>query len=577
MDIHIFAISGDLIKIKSILLSAKNKKKLVNSYDDNGMTPLMLAIKSPATTLELITFLIEAGANVNKVSNGFMGDHRSVLSIALGVGNPTIVELLLERGADIHYNRNEYDALLDAVHGRSIAKDNNLIPLLKLIIAHGAPLQGVTEYCESGIRVVSHYGRFDAVKLLLDSGADSSQLSWTPLMKAIALGTNKEVKTLLESGSSLESTDSWKRTPWLLAIQTGSISKAKLLLQYGANQNALGNVGSPSLFYSIGNGHEEMLEWLLTLDMDIEQPNEHGTTILMEAAERGDISAVKVLLKNGAKVDKEEDEQTALSYANTADVASELLAAGADPAQLNSESKRALLGLQPEESDEYRLVTTNDFKKGRYHRYGKSNPENINEPFWEAMIRSGVSSWHATQAFSKYMNKPEKPVWTADRFGQSITFLSDGRIVLIGGEHEDYYDPDFFIYNDVFVLDRKNNITIYGYPKEIFPPTDFHTATLVGNDIYLIGSLGYMDTRQYNKTPVFRLSLNDFHIEALKTTGDNPGRIYKHQASLDSKNKIVISGGNLMIIKDNEEQVVSNSKKYLLDLKSLKWSQNNID
>ena len=43
------------------------------------------------------------------------------------------------------------------------------------------------------------------------------------------------------------------------------------------------------------------------------------------------------------------------------------------------------------------------------------------------------------------------PVWCFSRFGTSLTELPDGRFVQIGGEHEDFYDPDFCIYNDVTV------------------------------------------------------------------------------------------------------------------------------
>ena len=36
--------------------------------------------------------------------------------------------------------------------------------------------------------------------------------------------------------------------------------------------------------------------------------------------------------------------------------------------------------------------------------------------------------------------------------GRSTVWLPDGRVVLIAGEHEDSYDPDFCIYNDVVVI-----------------------------------------------------------------------------------------------------------------------------
>lgn len=98
------------------------------------------------------------------------------------------VALLLNHGADIHYqNHGDYDAIIDAVHGRNITWDSRLIALLDLLLKKDADVNGRTKYCESGIRVASNMGRFDAVALLLDAGANDNELGWTPLMKAIAL------------------------------------------------------------------------------------------------------------------------------------------------------------------------------------------------------------------------------------------------------------------------------------------------------------------------------------------------------------------------------------------------------
>lgn len=80
--------------------------------------------------------------------------------------------------------------------------------------------------------------------------------------------------------------------------------------------------------------------------------------------------------------------------------------------------------------------------------------------------------------------------------------MPDGRAVHIGGEHEDYYDPDFFIYNDVTVVGPDGSIKIRGYSRGVFPPTDFHSATLAGDAILIIGRLGYPDQRVAGRTPV---------------------------------------------------------------------------
>ena len=79
-----------------------------------------------------------------------------------------------------------------------------------------------------------------------------------------------------------------------------------------------------------------------------------------------------------------------------------------------------------------------------------------------------------------------------DRFGMSEDVLDDGRKIYIAGEHEYGYDPEFFIYNDV-IVEEDDVIIIYGYPKEIFPPTDFHSTLYDKNNncIWIVGSLGY--------------------------------------------------------------------------------------
>src|SRR5690349_20987001 len=88
---------------------------------------------------------------------------------ALHAGDPREVERLIQAGTNIRYKRlHGYDALIDAVHGRDISRDDRLIDLLSLLIANGVDLNGITSYKESALRVLSRIGRFDSVRLLLD-------------------------------------------------------------------------------------------------------------------------------------------------------------------------------------------------------------------------------------------------------------------------------------------------------------------------------------------------------------------------------------------------------------------------
>jgi hypothetical protein len=228
--------------------------------------------------------------------------------------------------------------------------------------------------------------------------------------------------------------------------------------------------------------------------------------------------------------------QTALALAGGRDVIIQLLDAAADPWQLGYEGQRLLIGLGETSDDPLLHISKDEFRSGRSLRFGRQNPEQMAEPFWEAMIRAGVSGYEGAHICDS--SNTTHPVWCANRFGQSLTRLPHGRFIQIGGEHEDSYDEDFCIYNDVFVHYSSGAIEIFGYPRDMFPPTDFHSATLIGNYIYIIGSLGYSGTRRFHQTPVGRLDTDTFSIEQLRTSGPAPGWIYGHSATQTSAHDI---------------------------------------
>ena len=144
--------------------------------------------------------------------------------------------------------------------------------------------------------------------------------------------------------------------------------------------------------------------------------------------------------------------------------------------------------------------------------------------------------------------------------------LPDGRLVLIAGEHEDHYDDDFCIYSDVTTLGTDGSVDHFIYPKDVFPPTDFHSATLVEDQIWLIGSLGYPENRKDGQTQVLLLSTKDFSISSVQTNGTAPGWIHDHKAILTT-NGILITGGKI------EPNYRDNDSIFLLNLETLFWEE----
>jgi hypothetical protein len=243
-------------------------------------------------------------------------------------------------------------------------------------------------------------------------------------------------------------------------------------------------------------------------------------------------------------------------------------------------------------------ITREIFDKQRNPRFGKMNPERMNCEFWEWMInapanppkegdrhsevtglflRSGKlksvhGPWKARDYFDVPLNPEEGPIWTAhERMGQTRTKLSDGRIVFVGGECEDSGDPDFYIYNDVIVFGKHGLIDIYGYPRDIFPPTDSHTATLIGDRLIIIGSWGYAEDCIVGFTPVYEIDLTDFHIEKISTSGDAPGWLHDHKAKPLSDGKIIVTGGKYKTKIGDTPRFRFNCEDYSLDTETGTW------
>jgi len=482
------------------------------------------------------------------------------------------VTSLIAAGADVRYqDENGYDALIHAVYGED---DSRLLEMLTLLIGSGAPLTGMSSYGESAVRVLSRTGRFGIVRLLLDAGANLEDIQLNEIMEAVAFGSLTDVQEAVTRDVDLEARDFWERTAWLIAVQTGDVSKAKFLLDCGADSKSKGRCGTPPLFYAIENGHLSMLEWLLEIGADVNQTDDFGGTALMEAADHDNVEAVEILLRAGGDVNHEANTGTALNHSSNRAIILRLLETGANPLELSSEGRRAILGYAPDPEEKMLAVSADDFHKFRSPRFGTTNPEIMNNPFWEGMIRSGLNAYQAEVKIEgeRDYRAEDKPIWCADRFGQSLTFLEDGRIVQIAGEHEDSYDPDFCIYNDVFVHDPDGRITVYGYPDSVFPPTDFHTATLVGRYNYIIGSLGYQGTRKFGETPVYRLDTDTFQIECLQTSGNNPGWIYKHRAIRSAPQEIQITSGKVASNINGVEHHFDNADTFTLNTESLTWA-----
>lgn len=489
------------------------------------------------------------------------------------------------------------------------ADDDKLMPELEKLLHSGADPNEASPYGETAIAQLFMRGRMDGFRLLLDHGVTVDGFEWSELHQAVVLGDLDKVKALA-TGADLATRDSTYRTPYLLACRLGEVEKAAHLRPLTSDDGLISSEEEESaLHIAARGGHVQMLEWLLAQGDDINATDEFGGTALLVAVEYAKPAAVKTLLKAGAdpelgqnlsaslrksqtqpegafakaaalisgsvkkalKLDAMEGMadfyNTPASSAYDPEIARLLVNAGVGPEQFDADMMPDLTGaslITPQN------ITPEMFQKFNGREFGSSNPQTCDNPFYLEQIRSGESGFLARSAIMGDQDEiyDGAPVWSFSRFGRSATLLPDGRWVLIAGEHEDHYDPDFCIYNDVTVLDGKGGVEHNIYPRDVFPPTDFHSATLVEDCIWLIGNLGYAEDRPEGVTQVLRLSLKDFSVEKITTTGENPGWINRHAASLNGR-AIKVSGGKL------EPSYRDLEASYALDLDSLIWKRLN--
>jgi len=223
-------------------------------------------------------------------------------------------------------------------------------------------------------------------------------------------------------------------------------------------------------------------------------------------------------------------------------------------------------------------ITPEQFHEWRSPRRGSTHPENMTNDVWAWIIgqmdedEQYLSAYKVNQLFQGPHSMDAGPCWCFSRFGQTKTELPDGRTLFVAGEHEDFYDPDFYIYNDVVVVEKSGEISIFGYPDDVFPPTDFHTATLTGDSLILIGNLSYPQNRKPGQTQVLRLELDSWRISPVETSGTPPGWIHRHKAFLsDDAGEIRVTHGQ--IDHGDKTSFVENIDDWSLDLQTFRWNR----
>jgi hypothetical protein len=154
-------------------------------------------------------------------------------------------------------------------------------------------------------------------------GAESgnnNEAGLTALMDAVSQGNMEETKLLLDRGADVNAMDSYGNTALILAARSGRSDLVRMLINSGADVNQKDNVGNTPLIDTAryaGESTLNVIEILIAEGADVRAKNIYNNTALMNAVRSGQTDVVELLLREGADINaRAKNGQTALKLAS---------------------------------------------------------------------------------------------------------------------------------------------------------------------------------------------------------------------------------------------------------------------
>ena len=228
--------------------------------------------KQPGSKLDIIRFLLNAGADVNAKDNT---GNTPLLYAAQTSRGGEMLRLFIENGADVNArNSKGKTVLMQAMQYQST-------DIVELLLNKGAAIETQDHDGKTALMWLLYYSLSsgtDNLKLLLDRGADIHARDYfrmTPVMWAANASLCdrriEKVNILLERGAKLNEINLAGKTPLILAVSRGDSGLVLRMLEMGADPNVLDKKNRSALSYAqeLYKKHnhfisyEKMIEYLL--------------------------------------------------------------------------------------------------------------------------------------------------------------------------------------------------------------------------------------------------------------------------------------------------------------------------
>ena len=258
----------------------------------------MLSLACRQGKQDIVELLLESGANVNHRNKA----GNTPLLEACSQGHVVIAQMLLDHGADIDAPT---EPTSDSALTWACTLGNDSI--VDLLLNRKANVEHRTKDGCTALMFAALAGHVKVTRLLLDNKAminvESDSNKDSPLTFACWKGHKKVVQLLLEHSANLEHRTKEGFTPLMFAALGGHTDVADLLLERRAAVNVPSGSNNDILLTSAcWKGHYDVVCLLLNFNSDIEHRTKDGCTPLMLAAREGHFNVAKLLLDKRAEV-----------------------------------------------------------------------------------------------------------------------------------------------------------------------------------------------------------------------------------------------------------------------------------
>ena len=282
-----------------IYCAVKNKnlnmiKILLNNNFDLKRESYILSYAMENSDENIIKYLVENGADM--YSYEITALYQAVLNL-----NPKLVEYFLDKGASIEKagGTDVYGNIMMAAAGSKFNNSNDKSPVDLTLLEKSA---------ENSAKIMQMIINKVDKKLINDSLEGK-----TPLIIAVGNSYIDTAKILIENGANINAVDFEGWSALSYAVNNGDIEIAKLLFENKAKikDELLIAIKSP-----IVESRIDMIKLLIDNKANINYADENGFNPLNIAIESGDMELTKFLITNGANVNSlMQDEVSLIGYA----------------------------------------------------------------------------------------------------------------------------------------------------------------------------------------------------------------------------------------------------------------------